>query len=557
MWVWRPILAVSLWLGYLVAFSWLEQRFGISASFFVLPAILFSAWVWGKWGGMIASGAAYIATISLWYYLPPEAEQSVSNVFMNPQARITELILYVCVGFLAGFLSDIYQQLSKYKKATQQAQFDPLTGLLNRKSFEIRLETMIANNEQNQTLLAVLFLDLDKFKAVNDTYGHDIGDELLKVVARVLRDTVRDGDAVARLGGDEFMIILGGLRETTSATSVANKIVKALSQPMKIRGKELHIGASVGISLFPEDGKTVQALVKAADNTMYAVKAAGKNDYKLNTAENRVEESKRQEIEVMLTMGIDRNEFELFFQPQIELRNHQILGFEVLMRWRNSKLGVVTPTEFLSVAEQAGILPTLSHWALREACHQLAQWQKRFRPFKLTINIAAQHFMQKEFVSHVEKALKENSLQPNWLEVEFSEQTLSKDYQQTQRVLGQLSKLGLGITLDDFGTSFSSLVHLQRLPINALKIDGSFIKTIADSTIEGQSNAIFVESVCALGQKFGKQVIAEGVENKTQHETVLSLGCYGGQGYYYARPLSAKEVEAMLEKWQNKQLTKR
>jgi EAL domain-containing protein (putative c-di-GMP-specific phosphodiesterase class I) len=326
---------------------------------------------------------------------------------------------------------------------------------------------------------------------------------------------------------------------------------------MKIRGKELHIGASVGISLFPEDGNTVQALVKAADNTMYAVKAAGKNDYKLNSAQSRIEESKRQEIEVMLKLGIDRNEFELFFQPQIELRNHQILGFEVLMRWRSSKLGVVTPTEFLSVAEQAGILPTLSHWVLREACHQLSQWQKRFRPFKLTINIAAQHFVQKEFVSHVEKALKENNLQPNWLEAEFSEQTLSKDYQHTQRVLGQLSKLGVGITLDDFGTSFSSLVHLQRLPINALKIDGSFIQNINEVSPEGQSNAIFVESICALGQKFGKQVIAEGVENKTQHETVLSLGCYGGQGYYYARPLSAQEVEAMLEKWQNKQLTKR
>ncbi len=555
--VWRPILAVSAWLAYLLAFYRLHDILGVSASLFALPAILLSAWVWGKWGGILGGVAASTITLSLWYYLAPEAEQSLHKVFADPHSRIIETVLYVCTGFLAGFASNLRHQLSKYKKANQQAQYDPLTGLLNRKSFEHRLEDMIALNMQNQTLLAVLFLDLDKFKFVNDTYGHDIGDELLKAVARVLRESVRDGDAVARLGGDEFMVILSGLRETTSATSVANKIVKAISQPFKIRGKELHIGASVGISLFPEDGSTVEALVKVADNTMYAVKAAGKNDYKLNTAASRVEESKRQEIEMLLKIGIEKNEFEIFFQPQIELRSHKILGFEVFLRWRNSTLGVVTPTEFLPIAEQAGLTSTLSHWVLREACHQLADWQKRYRPFKLTINIAAQHFVQKDFVSHVEKAFKANNLQPNWLEIELSEQTLSKDYQQTHSVLSQLSALGVGITLDDFGTSFSSLVHLQRLPINALKIDGSFIKTIADSTIEGQSNAIFVESICALGQKFGKQVIAEGVENKTQHETVLSLGCYGAQGYYYARPLTIKEVEAMLEKWQNKSLTKR
>jgi diguanylate cyclase len=554
--VWRPILTIGLWLAYMLAFHRLYGLLGNSASLLVLPAILLSAWVWGKWGGILGGVTASMMTLSLWYYLLPEAEQSLQKVFANPHSRILETALYLCSGILAGLTSSSRHQLSKYKKANQQAQYDPLTGLLNRKSFEHRLESMIASNQQNQTLLAVLFLDLDKFKAVNDTYGHDMGDELLKAVARVLKDTVRDGDAVARLGGDEFMVILSGLREATSATSVANKIVKALSQPFKIRGKELNIGASVGISLFPEDGTSVEALVKVADNTMYAVKAAGKNDYKLNTAASRVEESKRQELEMLLKMGIDRNEFELFFQPQIELKSHKILGFEVFMRWRNSQLGVVTPTEFLPIAEQAGVLPTLSHWVLREACHQLAHWQKHYRPFKLAINIAAQHFAQKDFVSHVEKAFKENKLQPNWLEMEFSEQTLSKDYQQTQTILHQLFKLGVGITLDDFGTSFSSLVHLQRLPISTLKIDSSFIRTLSNTSSESQSNATFVESICALGQKFGKQVIAEGVESKAQHEAVLSLGCYGAQGYYYARPLSAKEVETMLEKWQNKSLSR-
>jgi diguanylate cyclase (GGDEF)-like protein len=540
-------LAIGLWLGYMLTFGWLYETLGVSASLFVLPALVLSAWIWGRWGGIIASIAASAITLSLWYY---QFDESVQQVFSNPHPRILELVLYTAAGLLTGLASHLRQQLKTFQKATQQAQYDALTGLLNRKSFEHRLASMIETNQQNQTLLAVLFLDLDKFKFVNDTYGHAVGDDLLKAVARVLRANVRDNDAVARLGGDEFMVILGGLRETTSATSIANKIVKALSQPFKIRNKELHISASVGISLFPEDGSTVEALVKAADSTMYSVKAAGKNDYKLNTAASRVEESKRQDLEMQLKLGIDRNEFELFFQPQIELKSHQILGFEVFLRWRSAHLGIVTPTEFLPIAEQAGLIPTLSHWVLREACHQLASWQKRYRPFKLSINIAGQHFIQKEFVNHVEKAFKENGLKPNWLEIELSEQTLSKDYGQTQQVLAQLSKLGVGITLDDFGTSFSSLVHLQRLPISALKIDNSFIKNIDETTNEGQSNAIFVETICTLGQKFGKHVIAEGVETKAQHETVLSLGCYGAQGYYYARPLAAKEVEKMLEKWQ-------
>lgn len=541
----------------MLAFPRLSDSLGSTVSLFVLPAILMTVLTWGKWGGVTASLVAYTMTLSLWYYQFPDDPLAAQKVFADPSLRIFELVLYGSTGMLAGLAMSFYQRLGKYKQATQQAQYDPLTGLLNRKSFENRLESMIGSNQQNQTMLAVLFLDLDKFKAVNDTYGHDIGDELLKAVARVLKESVRDGDAVARLGGDEFMIVLGGLRETSSATSVAKKIVQVLNQPFKIRGKELHIGASVGISLFPEDGTTVEALVKAADNTMYAVKASGKNDYKLKTDALRREESKRQEIEMMLKLGIDRNEFELFFQPQVELRSQQILGFEVFLRWRNSKLGVVTPSEFLPIAEQAGILPTLSHWVLREACHQLSEWQERYRPFRLTINIALQHFAQKEFVRHVEKALKEHGIKPNWLEIELSEQTLSTDYEQTHIVLKQLFELGVGITLDDFGTSFSSLVHLQHLPINALKIDHAFIKNLADTSPEAQSNAIFVESVCGLAQKFGKHVIAEGVENKAQHETVLALGCYGGQGYYYARPLSAKEVETMLEKWQNKQLTQR
>lgn len=548
MFPWRPLFTVAAWLLYLFSFSALQPYLGSNVSLLALLPVLLTAWFWGRWGGLIAAVTAVGVTLSLWYY---QLGESASKVLANPNARLLELALFLVTGIITGLASSFRRQLNAQRRVSHQAQYDALTRLLNRKSFEESLAMMIETAKARDHLLAVLFIDLDKFKQVNDIYGHDMGDELLKAVARQLRATVRDGDAVARLGGDEFMIVLNGLRESESATIVADKIVKALSTPFRIRGKELHISASVGISVYPDDGRDVEALVKSADTTMYAVKGSGKNHYKIKTASTRVEESQRQEVERMLSHAIEKNEFELFFQPQVELRTHQVLGFEVLLRWRSPELGLVTPTDFWLVAEQAGLLPTLSHWVLRESCHQLATWQRAgYRPFKLIINIASQHFVQKDFIAHVEKAVRENGLKSRWLELEFSERTLNSDAKESESVMGRLEQLGVGVVLDDFGTSLSSIVNLQRFPISALKIDGRFARRLGELTGEGQSDALLIEAICALGQKFGKQVIAEGIETRPQHDAVVALGCYAAQGYYYAKPMSVKDVEAMLRKWQ-------
>ncbi len=555
MFPWRPLFTVIAWLVYLFGFSALRSYLGNNVALLALVPVFLTGWFWGRWGGLIASLTAVGVTLSLWYY---QLGESAAAVLKNPGARLLELALFLVTGILTGMAASFRKQLLTQRRVSHQAQYDALTGLLNRKSFEESLVMMIETAKARDTLLAVLFIDLDKFKQVNDVYGHDMGDELLKAVARQLRATVRDGDSVARLGGDEFMIVLNGLRESAAATVVADKIVKALSTPFRIRGKELHISASVGISLFPDDGRDVEALVKSADTTMYAVKGSGKNHYKIKTADTRVEESQRQETERMLSLAIEKQEFELFFQPQVELRTHQVLGFEVLLRWRSPSLGLVTPTDFWTVAEQAGLLPTLSHWVLRESCHQLAAWQRAgYRPFKLIVNIASQHFVQKDFVSHVEKAVRENGLKARWLELEFAERTLNADPKETEGVMGRLEQLGVGVVLDDFGTSLSSIVNLQRFPISALKIDGRFARRLGELTNEGQSDALLIEAICTLGQKFGKQVIAEGIETRPQHDAVVALGCYAAQGYYYAKPMSAKDVEVMFKKWQQAEVAKR
>ncbi|MGL4609896.1 MAG: putative bifunctional diguanylate cyclase/phosphodiesterase [Trueperaceae bacterium] len=549
--IWRPILTVVAWLLYLVAFSGLQPVLGVNVGLLALAPVLLTAWFWGRWGGFIASLVAISVTLSLWYY----QFESSAQIFADSRARVLEIVLFLLAGNLMGFASSVYKQLATQRRVSHQAQYDVLTGLLNRKSFEETLATMIVGAKQRDTLLAVLFVDLDKFKQVNDLYGHDIGDELLKVVARHLRSSVRDGDAVARLGGDEFMIVLSGLREPEAATLVADKIVRVLNNPFRIRGKELHISASVGISIFPDDGGDVETLVKSADTTMYAVKAEGKNHYKIKSADTRIEESQRQELEKMLSQALERHEYELFFQPQVELRSHQVLGFEVLLRWRSPELGLLTPTDFWVVAEQSGLLPTLSHWVLREACHQLGAWQRvGYRPFKLIVNIAAQHFVQKDFVAHVERAVRENGLKSRWLELEFAERTLAFDPKDTETTLQKLEQLGVGIVLDDFGTSLSSIVNLQRFPISALKVDGKFTRRLGELSGEGQTDALLIEAICTLGQKFGKQVIAEGIEVRPQHDAVLALGCYAAQGFYYAKPMSAKDVELMLDKWKKAEL---
>ena len=497
-------------------------------------------------GGLAAAAVAVAVLAGQLYYV---LDESVPRLMVEAKRHYTDPLWFALMGVISGRLVDLQLELRTYKRASSEAQYDPLTGLLNRSTFVERLERIMTLSEQKGVMAGVLFVDLDKFKYVNDTFGHDIGDELLRQVARVLKETVRQEDIVARLGGDEFMLVISALKEPAAAAIVANKIVKRLNTPFKIHGKDINIGASVGISIYPDDGETAGELIKAADTAMYSVKASGKNRYELKTAAAREKESRRQDFEKQLQFGFDNREFELYFQPQVALKNKRLRGFEVFLRWRSPVLGLVTPGEFLPIAETAGLLLPLDHWALREACHQLASWYRAgYKPVRLAVNISAIQFNQPGFVQHVETALRDYDLNPAWLELELTETVLAGDVKDALKKLNALARLGVGLTLDNFGSGYTSIDVLTKLPVKLLKIDKRFVRKLGASALSASPDARVVEAICALGQKLGKHVMAEGVETSAQNNVITELGCVLGQGYYYAKPLSAAKAAKHLLK---------
>lgn len=550
MMAWRLVAVAVLWLSYVVSFPWLFTVFGSDASLFALIPIAASSWAGALRGGIASAIAATLILSGQLYYV---LDESAAQLLAELRSHYDDPLWFLLMGAITGKLVDLQRELKTYKRATSEAQYDPLTGLLNRSSFVERLNKIMMLSDRKEMLAGVLFVDLDKFKYVNDTYGHDIGDELLKQVARVLKQSVRQDDIVARLGGDEFMLVLSQLKDPAAATVVAGKIVKTLNTPFKIHGKDINIGASVGISIYPDDGATAEELVKAADTAMYSVKASGKNRYELKTSEARAKEARRQDFEKQLQFGFDNREFELFFQPQVVLKTRKLRGFEVFLRWRSKELGLVTPAEFLPLAETAGLLQPLDHWALRESCHQLATWYRAgYKPVKLAVNISAIQFNQPDFVQRVEKALKDYDLNPAWLELELTEAALAGDSEGALKKLQVLAKLGVSLTLDNFGSGYTSIEVLTRLPVKLLKIDKRFTRKLNSSALkvtQGSSpDRRVVEAICALGQKLGRHVMAEGIETSTQNTIITELGCVMGQGYYYAKPMNAGAAQKHLSK---------
>jgi diguanylate cyclase (GGDEF)-like protein len=543
--VWRWSLVVASWLAYLVSFPLAFEVLHSSATLLALVPITCCALFWERRGGVSAAViATFIGLGQLYYALNESVAMWLTELTRHP----FDLIVYLLTGLAVGWVALLRRELRMYKRASNEARYDPLTGLLNRASFVANLNDIIMFSRQQQGQAGVLFVDLDKFKYVNDTYGHDIGDELLKQVGRILKASVRQGDIVARLGGDEFMLVLTGLQEASSAAAIADKIVKALSTPFKLQGKDIRIGASVGISIYPADGETADDLIKAADTAMYNVKAAGRNSYTLKTSEVKAKESKRQELEKQLQLGFDNHEFEMYFQAQVNLSSKKLSGLEDLLRWRSPSLGIVAPAEFLSIAESAGLLLPLDHWALREVCHQLVSWQNAgFTPVKVAVNISALQFAQPDFIEHVEAALWDFGLNARWLEFELSEAALSLDPSNTPTKIKKLHDLGIGLSLDNFGLGHSSLVALHKLPIGTLKVDKSLIQQLAGNLGEATS-AQLIEAICAFGQKLGKRLMAEGVETALQHKAIVQMGFETGQGYYYAKPVSVAEVLRFLKK---------
>ncbi|MDG5473157.1 DUF4084 domain-containing protein [Jeotgalibacillus sp. ET6] len=422
------------------------------------------------------------------------------------------------------------------------AYHDSLTSLPNRRYFEEAVEKAMKESLSSDNGLAILFIDLDRFKFINDTLGHHIGDLLLKHVARSLKEIVGDQHIVSRQGGDEFMILLCSTsREEAGQT--AEKIVKELENPISINGNELFITSSIGITLYPQHGSNADTLIKRADTSMYSAKDQGKNRYQFFNASMDEQILLKTNLENGLRRAIELDELSVAYQPKMELRSKGIIGAEALLRWKHKKYGSISPSTFIPLAEETGLIVKLGDWILNEACLQLKKWHLAgMNQFSVSVNVSTIQFLQKDFVEKVENVLIQADLEPKFLELEITESTMM-DIKLVVAKLEKLRSLGINISVDDFGSGYSSLSHLKNLPIDILKIDKTFIDDIENN----RSNAAIVSTILNLARNLSLTVIAEGVENEKQYEILSEKGCDQIQGYFLSKPLPAGEMVKMIE----------
>lgn len=429
------------------------------------------------------------------------------------------------------------------KKMEHLAQHDFLTNLPNRLLLNDRIAHAISLAQRTNTQLAVLFLDLDNFKNINDSLGHETGDKLLQSVTERLCNCVRSSDTVSRQGGDEFVILLSSGEYGVDANLTANKILKSLSLPHKVTKSTLHITTSIGISLYPADGEDAETLIKNADRAMYDAKETGRNNYKFFRNEMNVRAVERQMIESELRVAIDKKEFELYYQPKVNLNSGMITGVEALLRWNHREWGITNTDRFIKVAEECGLIIPIGSWVIHEACLQAKKWiDAGLKPIRVAVNISAIEFHQDNFVDDISQVLIDTGLDANYLQLEITESVLIRDANATAKVLQQLRAMHVQIALDDFGTGYSSLSYLNQFPIDVLKIDQSFVYDIQNVT----DDAIIVSAIIGMGNNLKLCVVAEGVENKIQLEFLKIKHCEEGQGNYFSQPLKADEFAKLL-----------
>ncbi len=450
-------------------------------------------------------------------------------------------------GNLSGAVivfSDLSESRAMAQRMAYLAQHDYLTDLPNRMLLNERLSQCITLATRHERRLAILFLDLDHFKHINDSLGHSIGDELLKEVAQRLTRCVRQSDTVSRQGGDEFVVLLSEIDVAQDAATAAENIRQTLNEPYRIGGHPLHLAASIGISLFPEDGRNGETLFKKADSAMYHAKASGRNNSQFFEEEMNVRATQRQSIEGALNHAISRHEFVLHYQPTVNLQTGAVTGAEALIRWHHPERGLVAPGLFIGIAEESGLIEPIGKWVLREACRQARAWLDAKLPFqKIAVNISAAEFNNKAFLSNVCAILEETGLDPGFLEIELTETAVMRNVAATSHVLEALSRLGVRFAMDDFGTGYSSLTYLMRFPIDTLKIDRSFVQDI----VANENAATIVSAVINLGHSLALHVVAEGVETAAQLDFLQARGCGGGQGFYFGSPAGADQFREILE----------
>jgi diguanylate cyclase (GGDEF)-like protein len=457
------------------------------------------------------------------------------------QATASELVLLDSKAKLAAMAME-HRELTN--RLSYQAQHDPLTGLPNRALLDDRLRQAITLARRQAKMVAVLYVDLDRFKVINDTLGHDVGDLLLRDAAKRLEGTVRESDTLARPGGDEFVAVLSGIETVCDAEIVGERIMEALRDPFQVKGHELFASASVGLSLFPDDGEDAATLQKHADVAMYEAKNRGRNRFQRFARELNSAASERLEVENQLHCASQRGELQLYYQPQFHLPSQRLGGVEALLRWNHPKWGLVLPGRFIPVAEECGLIVPISLWVLQEACRQHQAWRRAgYPPVKIAVNISATQFMRSNLAEKVAQVLAAHEMEPRYLELELTEGVLMQDAQDTARQIAELRALGVRIAVDDFGTGYSSLSYLQRLPIDDLKIDKCFVQDIDRHA----SMQPLVQAIVGLAHGLNLTATAEGVETAGELAVLQTLGCDQVQGYLLGRPEPAHHWE---NQWQ-------
>jgi len=480
---------------------------------------------------------------------------------------ITSLLIYVLIGkyanknkILYNKLKNDYQEIqtiheqliiaeerlrAQYDEFNKFRYYDMLTDTPNRELFINTLENEIIKAVGKKIKHALLFVDLDNFKETNDTLGHNYGDELLKKVAILFKASIKEGDIVSRVGGDEFFILMKNIVEYSQISYLCEKLQNLLNSEINIMDKHIYISASIGITVFPDDGDETGILLKNADTSMYSAKYSGRAKYSFFDKSMSDVVVRRVEIEKGLRCALKNNELEIYYQPQIDIINNKIKGFEALLRWNSSELGWISPAEFIPVAEQSGLLIPMGDWIIKTVCNQNKLWKSKGYIYDtIAINLSSIQLENNKFEKTLKSLIAETKINPKFVELEITESILMKDFENNVKLLTEIRKLGINIALDDFGTGYSSLSYLKLLPINTLKIDKSFI----DNIVTNDREKSIVDGIIQLAQKIGLDVIAEGAESKEQIKLLQGMGCNQIQGYYFSKPLPACEIEEMFLK---------
>jgi len=496
--------------------------------------------------GVITTVFSVVAVVAIGYF---------SNIAMNEYA----ILLAAVIIFIGGLFVDQYEKRSKktqeillginQKLKNQKAVFehlahhDTLTGLPNRILFRDRLEHAIDIAKRDDTKLAVLFMDLDHFKEINDSLGHQLGDEVLQITAERLQKVLRGSDSIARLGGDEFTVLIENIGKGTEIETIAQKLIQAVKESITVQNHKLYLTVSIGISIYPHDGEDAETLLKNADAAMYSAKQNGRNTYNYFAKEMADQALKRVMIESSIRRALDRGEFVLYYQPQINSKTGILNGLEALIRWNHPEMGVVLPAEFIPLAEATDLIIPLGEWVLYTAAAQAVVWhQNGLEPGRISINLSVKQLRHKSIVPMIQNILKKTKCKPDWLELEITESYTMQNPNQSIKLLKRIRNIGLSLALDDFGTGYSSLSYLKRLPIDKLKIDKSFIDDIPGR----KEDEAIVNTIISIAKSMALDVVAEGVETDEQKILLQQAGCNNIQGYLYERPMPVDEITRIL-----------